>query len=291
MYISHLLQSLNVRIFKPIQHIYVKQIAQLAHNKKTYILKLNVTPKGDHWLSQRYSELYLNTLSKSLHWLSKKCRRQDLNSQPQRPLSGSIPSLMSQTARFYARLYYHAQTRAHNLLRQKVITYWVSAIVSYILTLNFINLLTEVHFKAFISLNITEIWRRADIELYNLSAIMKKLSEVSLRSFISVFINLTLLITLKMICYVNHLIDILLKKNQNFKMLWDLIKLIKEFKMSLFNNFLLFNCNNKLLTLNTHYSIRKRKLITMREEFLILIRVVDLWRITDKREQKKLNIW
>ena len=46
---------------------------------------------------------------------------------------------MSQTARFYARLYYHAQTRAHNLLRQKVITYWVSAIVSYILT-DFFNI-------------------------------------------------------------------------------------------------------------------------------------------------------
>ena len=41
---------------------------------------------------------------------------------------------MLQTARFYARLYYHVQTRAHNLLRQKVITDWVSAIVSYILT-------------------------------------------------------------------------------------------------------------------------------------------------------------
>ena len=93
-----------------------------------------VTPKGDHWLSQRYSELYLNTLSKPLRWLSKKCRRRDLNSQPQRPLSGSISSLMLQTARFYARLYYYMQTRAYNLLRQKVITYWVSAIVSYILT-------------------------------------------------------------------------------------------------------------------------------------------------------------
>ena len=91
-------------------------------------------PKGDHQLSQRYSELYLNTLSKPLHWLSKKCRRQDLNSQPQRPLPGLIPSLMLQTARFYARLYYHAQTQAHNLLRQKVITDWVSAIVGYILT-------------------------------------------------------------------------------------------------------------------------------------------------------------
>ena len=43
---------------------------------------------------------------------------------------------MLQTARFYARLYYHAQTRAHNLLRQKVITDWVSAIVGYILTIN-----------------------------------------------------------------------------------------------------------------------------------------------------------
>ena len=93
-----------------------------------------VTPKGDHRLSQRYSELYLNTLFKPLRWLSKKCRRQDLNSQPQRPLSDLIPSLMLQTARFYTRLYYHAQTRAHNLLRQKVITLWVSAIVSYILT-------------------------------------------------------------------------------------------------------------------------------------------------------------
>ena len=106
--------------------------------------KESVTSKGDHWLSQRYSELHLNTLSKSLRWLSKKCRRRDLNSQPQRPLPGSIPSLMLQTARFYARLYYHAQTRAHNLLRQKVITDWVSAIVSYILTerktlLNFKN--------------------------------------------------------------------------------------------------------------------------------------------------------
>ena len=43
---------------------------------------------------------------------------------------------MLQTARFYARLYYHTQTRAHNLLRQKVITDWVSAIVGYILTDN-----------------------------------------------------------------------------------------------------------------------------------------------------------
>ena len=94
----------------------------------------NVRPKGDHLLSQRYSELYLNTPSKPLRWLSKKCRRQDLNSQPRQPPPGSIPSLMLQTARFYARLYYHAQTRAHNLLRQKVITDWVSAIVSYILT-------------------------------------------------------------------------------------------------------------------------------------------------------------
>ena len=99
----------------------------------------NVTPKGDHRLSQRYSELYLNTLSKPLRWLSKKCRRQDSNSQPQRPLPGSIPSLMLQTARFYARLYYHVQTRAHNLLCQKVITDWVSAIVSYILTRNIIT--------------------------------------------------------------------------------------------------------------------------------------------------------
>ena len=95
--------------------------------------KVSVTPKGNHLLSQRYSELHLDTPSKPLRWLSKKCRWRDLNSQPQRPLPGSIPSLMSQTARFYARLYYHAQTRAHNLLRQKVITYWVSAIVSYIL--------------------------------------------------------------------------------------------------------------------------------------------------------------
>ena len=94
----------------------------------------SVTPKGDHWLSQRYSELYLNTPSKPLHWLSKKCRWQDLNSQPQWPLLGLILSLMLQMARFYARLYYHAQTWAHNLLRQKVITDWVSAIVSYILT-------------------------------------------------------------------------------------------------------------------------------------------------------------
>ena len=85
-------------------------------------------------MSQRYSELYLNTSSKLLHWLSKKCRRQDLNSQPQQPLPDLIPSLMLQTARFYARLYYHMQTWAHNLLRQKVITDWVSAIVSYILT-------------------------------------------------------------------------------------------------------------------------------------------------------------
>ena len=85
-------------------------------------------------MSQRYSGLYLNTPSKPLHWLSKKCRRRDSNSQPQRPPPGSIPSLMLQTARFYARLYYHAQTRAHNLLRQKVITDWVSAIVGYILT-------------------------------------------------------------------------------------------------------------------------------------------------------------
>ena len=94
-----------------------------------------VTPKGDHLLSQRYSELHLNTLSKSLRWLSKKCRWQDSNSQPQRPLPGLISSLILQTVRFYARLYYHAQTQAHNLLRQKVITYWVSAIVNYILTI------------------------------------------------------------------------------------------------------------------------------------------------------------
>ena len=98
------------------------------------LLLFIVTSKGDHWLSQRYSELHLNTLSKPLRWLSKKCRRQDLNLQPQQPLPGLIPSLMLQTARFYARLYYHAQTWAHNLLRQKVITDWVSAIVSYILT-------------------------------------------------------------------------------------------------------------------------------------------------------------
>ena len=104
-----------------------------------------VTPKGDHRLSQRYSELYLNTLFKPLRWLSKKCRRQDLNSQPQRPLSDLIPSLMLQTARFYTRLYYHAQTRAHNLLRQKVITDWVSAIVSYILTFfKFFKYLSEL---------------------------------------------------------------------------------------------------------------------------------------------------
>ena len=103
---------------------------------------VSVTPKGDHLLSQRYSELHLNTPSKPLRWLSKKCRRQDLNSQPQQPLPGLIPSLMSQTARFYARLYYHAQTRAHNLLRQKVITYWVSAIVSYISTVSVINKVT-----------------------------------------------------------------------------------------------------------------------------------------------------
>ena len=50
---------------------------------------------------------------------------------------------MLQTARFYARLYYHAQTRAHNLLCQKVITCWVSAIVSYILTNSiFLSVLT-----------------------------------------------------------------------------------------------------------------------------------------------------
>ena len=99
-----------------------------------FIISVFVTPKGDHLLSQRYSELYLNTPSKPLRWLSKKCRRRDLNSQSQQPLPGSIPSLMLQIARFYARLYYHAQTRAHNLLCQKVITDWVSAIVSYILT-------------------------------------------------------------------------------------------------------------------------------------------------------------
>ena len=109
---------------------YIKSLVSVLLNAE------NVTLKDDHWLSQRYSELYLNTFSKSLRWLSKKCRRQDLNSQSQRPLSGSIPSLMLQMARFYARLYYHAQTRAHNLLRQKVITDWVSAIVSYILTEN-----------------------------------------------------------------------------------------------------------------------------------------------------------
>ena len=98
-------------------------------------------------MSQCYSELYLNTLSKPLRWLSKKCRRRDLNSQPQQPLPGLIPSLMLQTARFYTRLYYHMQTWAHNLLRQKVITDWVSAIVSYILTniLNIKNL--NIHIK------------------------------------------------------------------------------------------------------------------------------------------------
>ena len=111
-----------------------------------------VTPKGDHLLSQRYSELYLNTLSKTLHWLSKKCRRRDSNSQPQRPLPGSIPSLMLQTARFYTRLYYHAQTRAHNLLRQKVITYWVSAIVSYISTYLKVFYLSIMRMTYFISL-------------------------------------------------------------------------------------------------------------------------------------------
>ena len=103
-----------------------------------------VTPKGDHLLSQRYSELYLNTPSKPLRWLSKKCRRPDLNSQPQRPLPGSIPSLMLQTARFYARLYYHVQTWAHNLLRQKVITYWVSTIVSYISTVLFNKVISAI---------------------------------------------------------------------------------------------------------------------------------------------------
>ena len=119
----------------------------------------SVTSKGDHLLSQRYSELYLNTPSKPLRWLSKKCRRQDLNSQSQRPLPGLIPSLMLQTARFYARLYYHVQTRAHNLLRQKVITYWVSAIVSYILTTSYISetesmysIQTVFIFKSFSSL-------------------------------------------------------------------------------------------------------------------------------------------
>ena len=116
-----------------------KSIAEIISVNESFYIYLStiwtdcVTPKGNHLLSQRYSELYLNTPSKSLHWLSKKCRRQNLNSQPQQPLSGSISSLMLQTARFYARLYYHAQTWAHNLLRQKVITYWVSAIVSYIL--------------------------------------------------------------------------------------------------------------------------------------------------------------
>ena len=118
---------------------------------KIYCLFI-VTPKGDHQLSQRYSELYLNTLSKPLHWLSKKCRRQDLNSQPQQPLPDLIPLLMLQTARFYARLYYHMQTWAHNLLHQKVITYWVSAIVSYILT--FIIFLVKVDMSdVFINLN------------------------------------------------------------------------------------------------------------------------------------------
>ena len=111
-----------------------KSILYCFYKLKNIKITDYVTPKGDHWLSQHYSELYLNTLSKPLCWLSKKCRRRDLNSQPQRPLPGSIPSLMLQTARFYARLYYHAQTWAHNLLRQKVITDWVSAIVSYILT-------------------------------------------------------------------------------------------------------------------------------------------------------------
>ena len=107
-----------------------------------------VTLKGDHLLSQCYSELYLNTLSKPLRWLSKKCRRQNLNLQPQQPLPDSIPSLMLQTARFYARLYYHAQTWAHNLLRQKVITYWVSAIVSYILTkFDISETFNQIHIK------------------------------------------------------------------------------------------------------------------------------------------------
>ena len=112
----------------------------------------SVTPKGDHWLSQRYSELHLNTLSKPLRWLSKKCRRRDSNSQPRRPLPGLIPSLILQTARFYARLYYHAQTRAHNLLRQKVITCWVSAIVSYILTDSTIERSSQTNYSTIESL-------------------------------------------------------------------------------------------------------------------------------------------
>ena len=118
----------------------VKALVNTDATEYTFINEItaHVTPKGDHWLSQRYSELYLNTPSKPLRWLSKKCRWRDLNSQPQRSSPGSIPSLMLQTARFYARLYYHAQTWAHNLLRQKVITDWVSAIVSYILTAHII---------------------------------------------------------------------------------------------------------------------------------------------------------
>ena len=112
--------------------IYDKELMVIIHTFKEwrselkdsiYLIDVIVMPKGDHLLSQRYSELHLNTLSKPLRWLSKKCRRQDLNSQPQQPLPGLIPSLMLQTARFYARLYYHAQTQAHNLLCQKVITY------------------------------------------------------------------------------------------------------------------------------------------------------------------------
>ena len=121
----------------------VTPISNLIYTSMFSVLFKTVTPKGDHQLSQRYSELYLNTPSKPLRWLSKKCRRPDSNSQPQRPLSGSISSLMLQTARFYARLYYHVQTRAHNLLRQKVITNWVSAIVSYILTKTVISVLNS----------------------------------------------------------------------------------------------------------------------------------------------------
>ena len=60
--------------------------------------------------------------------------------------------------------------------------------------------------------------------------------------------------------------------------------------MSLSNNALLLDRNNELLALNAHHPMRKRRLMTMRGEFLTPIRAADLQRIADKREQKELDV-
>ena len=161
---------------------------------------------------------------------------------------------------------------------------------THISKLDFIDLLAEARSRAFTPSNIAGAWRGAGVEPYDPSAVMKKLPGASLGSPTSASANPTPLTTPKTTRHVDRLIDALLKKDRSPGTLRGLTKLTKGFKMSLSNNALLLDRNNELLSLNAHHPMRKRRLMTMRGEFLTPIRAADLQRIADKREQKELVV-